>query len=176
MFKTPAWLRKSLGPEAALDWIWSTIVPPLIVTAAEAAVPRSKLASAVDVLPTVLAVTVPPVCVYVIVDAAALTPNRPVTLIAPPSTIVVEPTWRLSELSKAVPTLNVPAETRSRPDCVKLPARAGTVKFGLSSHSPPVAGIDVCSVRTLLIVGAADPSRAVRRGQERGRIGRDALH
>jgi hypothetical protein len=75
--------------------------------------------------------------VYVIAEAEAATPNRPATLIAPPSTIVVDPDWSWSWLSAAVPTLNVPAETRSNPDCVNVPVLAGTTKFGLSSQSRP---------------------------------------
>jgi hypothetical protein len=44
-----------------VDALWITMVPPEIVVEDVGPTPRSKPASDVDVLPTMLAVTVPPV-------------------------------------------------------------------------------------------------------------------
>ena len=73
---------------------------------------------------------------------ATFAANLPVTVISPPSILTVEPEPGVIELPDPVPTLNVPCEILRRPFIVGEPACPLTVKFGLFSQKPPVAGIE----------------------------------
>ena len=128
---------------AALLRLTRLMVPPeMFTTTAVVATPvvtNSPKLELAEVLPTTMLLSVPPLSVKMMAKPPLL--NRPATFTVPPSWVYTAPEPNVIELPMPVPTLKVPAEMRSEPFTVAEPVWPVTVKLGLLSQKPPVAGI-----------------------------------
>src|SRR5262245_47644183 len=113
------------------------MLPPLIVKLLVAE-DSSRPPALFNVFETVVTFTVPPLWFQVMALAVR---KRLAMLSVPPSIVNVAPALAPSTFPCAVPTVNVPCVSRSRPVTVGEPACPATVKLGLLSQKPHVAGM-----------------------------------
>src|ERR1044071_665239 len=87
----------------------------------------------------------------------AATPNRPVALIAPPSTLMLAPEAKPIELPVEVPMLKVPSDILNNPVRVGEPFCPTTVAFELFIQNPPVEGIEYAATLNTGLLNVLEP-------------------